>query len=327
MTLLIVSDISRKDQGGFELKKVSFTQKRYQKIAVAGETGSGKSTLLKIIAGLEQPDAGEILFENEHVKGPSENLVPGHPRIVYLSQNFELPKFLRVEQVLSYVNTLSADDADTLYRVCRIDHLLMRKTDELSGGERQRIAIARLLISSPSILLLDEPFTHLDIVHKNTLKAVIRDIGEKLKISCILVSHDPGDTLSWADKILVMKDGKVVQKGSPEKIYREPINEYVAGLFGRYNLLEIPEARFFYGKKTTSRKKKLIVRPEDFKLVTKKIKSIRGKVLQVSFLGNCYELEVRCLDGPTVIVQTDKSNIRPGSRVNIKGSRNHLWYI
>jgi ABC-type Fe3+/spermidine/putrescine transport system ATPase subunit len=326
MSLLTVSDVSRKDQGGFELKNISFTQRKYQKIAVAGETGSGKSTLLKIIAGLEQADSGEVSFEGERVKGPAENLVPGHPRIVYLSQNFELPKFLRVEQVLSYANTLTGDDADTLYKVCQIDHLLKRRTDELSGGERQRIAIARLLISSPSMILLDEPFTHLDMVHKNTLKAVIRDIGEKLKISCILVSHDPGDSLSWAEKILVMKEGKIVQKGVPEKVYREPVSEYVAGLFGRYNLLELSSAKFFYGKRVTSGKKKLVVRPEDFKLVPKKVKSIPGKVIQVSFQGNCYELEVKCGD-ITIIVQTDKNTIKVGSRVNVKGSPHKLWYI
>jgi ABC-type sulfate/molybdate transport systems ATPase subunit len=326
MSLLTVSDVSRKDQGGFELKNVSFTQKKYQKIAVAGETGSGKSTLLKIIAGLEQADSGEVLFEDERVKGPAESLVPGHPRIVYLSQNFELPKFLRVEQVLNYANTLSGDDADTLYKVCQIDHLLKRRTDELSGGERQRIAIARLLISSPAMILLDEPFTHLDMVHKNTLKAVIRDLGEKLKISCILVSHDPGDTLSWAEKILVMKEGKIVQKGVPEKVYREPVSEYVAGLFGRYNLFGSSGAKFFYGNRVTSGKKKLIVRPEDFKLVPRKVKSISGKVVHVSFHGNCYELEVKCGE-ITIIVQTDKNTIKVGSRVNIKGASHKLWYV
>lgn len=326
MSLLTVTDISRKDQGGFELKNVTFTQKKYQKIAVAGETGSGKSTLLKIIAGLEQPDSGEVMFNDEKVKGPAENLVPGHPSIAYLSQNFELPKFLRVEQVLSYANTLATEEAATLYDVCRISHLQMRRTDELSGGERQRIAVARLLISWPSILLLDEPFTHLDMVHKKTLKEVIRDIGDKLKITCILVSHDPSDTLSWADKILVMKDGKVIQKGAPEKVYREPVNEYVAGLFGRYNLLSFAEARSFYRRAADQPRKKLLIRPEDFKLVPRKVKSISGKVEKVSFMGSCYELEVRCGEC-VIIVQSDKSNVKEGSRVNVKGSREHLWYL
>jgi ABC-type lipoprotein export system ATPase subunit len=148
MALLTVENISR-TEGDFVLTGISFTQKKHQKIAIAGETGSGKSTLLKIIAGLQQADTGEVYLGKERVEGAYERLVPGHPRIAYLSQNFELPKFLRVEQVLNYANTLSEEAASTLYNVCQIDHLQKRRTDELSGGEKQRIAIARLLITSP----------------------------------------------------------------------------------------------------------------------------------------------------------------------------------
>src|SRR5688572_22923099 len=107
MTFLTVSGISKKGLGNFELQEITFLQRKNQKIAIAGETGSGKSTLLKIIAGMEQPDAGEVLFNEQRVKGPDENLVPGYPGIAYLSQDFELPKFLRVEQVLAYANNLS----------------------------------------------------------------------------------------------------------------------------------------------------------------------------------------------------------------------------
>src|SRR5690606_10088497 len=100
-------------------------------------------------------------------------------------------------------NVLSDESAQIVFEVCRISHLLGRKTDQLSGGERQRIAIARLLVSAPDLLLLDEPYSNLDVAYKRILQDVIRDIGRKLKISCILVSHDPADTLSWASKILV----------------------------------------------------------------------------------------------------------------------------
>src|SRR5688500_2555870 len=115
MTFLAVSDISKQGLGNFKLQDITFSQRKNQKIALAGETGSGKSTLLKIIAGLEQPDSGEVVFKNETVKGPAENLVPGHSGIAYLSQDFELPKFLRVEQVLSYANNLNQEEADTLF--------------------------------------------------------------------------------------------------------------------------------------------------------------------------------------------------------------------
>ncbi|MDZ7647072.1 MAG: hypothetical protein U5K54_07760 [Cytophagales bacterium] len=96
--------------------------------------------------------------------------------------------------------------------------------------------------------MLDEPFTNLDMVLKGILKKVIDDIGRKLKITCIMVSHDPADTLAWADEIIVLKDGNVVQQGPPKSIYRDPVNEYVAGLFGTYNMLTTATAKIF-GKK------------------------------------------------------------------------------
>ena len=211
--LLQVLRLSKQFENSWIVKDVDFVQKKYQKIVIAGETGSGKSTLLKMIGGLIQPDAGSIFFENKPVEGPDEKLVAGHPKIAYLSQHFELPKFLRVEQVLNYANSLSIKEASSIYTICQINHLLYRKTDQLSGGEKQRIAIARLLISKPKLLLLDEPYSNLDMMVKEILKSVINNIMKKLRITCILVSHDPVDSLSWADEILVMKDGKVIQQG------------------------------------------------------------------------------------------------------------------
>lgn len=298
MGLLIVKGINKLREERFVLKNINFAQEPFQKIAMAGETGSGKSTLLKIIAGLEQPDSGEVLFENQKVQGPEEKLVSGHPAIAYLPQYFELPKFLRVEQVLAYANHLTIREAEKLFRVCQINHLLKRKTNELSGGERQRIALCRLLLTKPKLLLLDEPFSNLDMVLKSILKSVIQSIGEKLKITCLLVSHDPADTLSWADQILIMKAGKVVQQGSPEKIYREPINAYVAGLFGKFNQLT-PTLR----KTLKIRGNQKYCRPEDFKISKqRKSNSIRCKVVNSKFGGSHYEIELTVLKSNFITV-------------------------
>ncbi len=206
MTLLTVKNISKKEKENLVVKDINFTQNPFQKIVIAGETGSGKTTLLKMIAGWIQPTTGEIRFKQKRVLGPEEHLIPGHPGIGYLSQHFELPNNYWVHEILEYANTLTLEQAIALYTVCRIEHLLQRRTDQLSGGEKQRIALARLLTASPQLLLLDEPFSNLDMLHKKIMKSVIHDIGEKLGITCLMVLHEAPDILSWADTILVMKE-------------------------------------------------------------------------------------------------------------------------
>ncbi|MCX8491152.1 MAG: ABC transporter ATP-binding protein [Cyclobacteriaceae bacterium] len=286
MELLQVKAVSKQRDHRFAVKNITFSQARLQKIAIAGETGSGKTTLLRIIAGLEQTSSGEVIFQGKKVKGPEETLVAGHPSIAFLPQYFELPKFLRVEQVLSYASHVSASEANRLFKLCQIETLLKRKTNELSGGERQRIALCRLLIGRPTLLLLDEPFSNLDMALKSKLKTVIQDISTKLKITCLLVSHDPDDTLSWAEQIIVLKEGKIVQKGTPEEIYREPVNAYVAGLFGKFLLLSDQQ------QKSLGHKKRKIVRPEDFKFVKKSRYSLPGIIKDIAFLGSNFEVKV-----------------------------------
>jgi iron(III) transport system ATP-binding protein len=287
--LLKIHDVSRANGSDFALSNINFSLERNGRVALAGETGSGKSTLLKIIGGLLDADSGKVIFRNRNVVGPSQKLVPGHPEIAYLSQHFDLPKFLRVEQVLAYANSLSRKQADEIYSICRIGHLLKRKTDELSGGERQRIAIARLLITKPKLLLLDEPYSNLDSVLKNILKQVIQEIGLKLNLSIILVSHDPADTLSWADQIMVLKDGNILQVGTPKDIYENPINQYVAGLFGSYMQLS-PVALKVLGitSKTTR-----IIRPENIEVFKTKAKVNTGKILSIVYFGTHYEIEIK----------------------------------
>lgn len=316
MPLLKVSNITCRIEDTVAVHDVSFTQKKLEKIAIAGETGSGKSTLLKIIAGLIQPDSGAIEFNQEKIDGPDDKLVAGHADIAYLSQHFELQKFLRVEQVLEYANKLTDDEAGTLFELCRIDHLLKRRTDELSGGEKQRIAIARLLISAPKLLLLDEPFSNLDMMQRNTLKGVLEDLCKGLKITCILVSHDPQDVLTWADKILIMRNGKVVQKGTPETVYKMPVNRYTAGLFGKFSRISVSETDLPIPGRNKIRQKELYLRPENLHLVPRNDKSVKSRVTRVIFTGDRYELELATAH-EELIVQTEKDRYKPGDYVYI----------
>src|SRR5580658_7119826 len=301
MDFLQVADVSAR---GGALKGISLVQQRKQRLAVAGETGSGKSTLLKVIAGLVQPEKGEVLLEGRRVLGPAETLVPGHPDIAYLSQDFELRNNYRVEEVLSYANELTDADADALYAICRIDHLLRRKTDQLSGGERQRVALARLLVRPPKLLLLDEPYSNLDRVHKEILRSVIGDILERFGMSCILISHDPPDILSWADEILVLREGRLVQKAGPERIYRQPADEYVAGLMGKYNRIHPVLAARLGRLPGAGQGKDLLIRPEKLTLSALGSAAARGRVTGISFQGGYYEVEVE-LAGNRLLVRAD----------------------
>lgn len=315
MTFLKVSGLRIRKEEGFALNNVSFSQAKLQKIAIAGETGSGKSSLLKAIAGLNQPDEGEVLFNGERVLGAGEKLVPGHPAIGYLSQHFELPKSLRIEQVLQYANKIPDTVAHTLYDVCEITHVLSRKTDHLSGGERQRVALAKLLIGSPELLLLDEPFTNLDMVHKNILKSVIDDIGHRLNITCMLVSHDPDDTLPWADEIIIMKEGQIVQKDSPQNIYRQPVNAYAAGLFGTFNLLTPSQSKQMSGGRGDTPAS--IARPEDFFLSRTDKTGWSGVIKAIRFFGSHREIVVALSENTLTVKATADSDFREGEKVYV----------
>jgi iron(III) transport system ATP-binding protein len=327
MTFLSVTSVSKKGEGDFFLNDINLTSQKFQKIAVAGETGSGKSTLLKIIAGLEQPDRGAVNLEGEEVKGPAHTLVPGHPVIAYLSQHFELPHALRVEQVLAYANVLTEKQAASLYDVCQISQLLERKTSELSGGERQRIALAKLLTAAPKLLLLDEPYSNLDPVHQKNMQSIVRTIGKRLKITCMMVSHEPHETLSWSDRIIVMKDGKVVQEGTPQTIYNEPASEYVAGLFGKYSLVGHRQAKpFFRLKGMKPHKRSMLFRPEHFRIVNKRDNVLSGTVVEVNFLGGYSELDVQVGDA-LIIVRTIQTGYKTGDKVYVAVDRKKIWYL
>ncbi|MDB5230705.1 MAG: Fe(3+)-transporting ATPase [Chitinophagaceae bacterium] len=328
MNLLTVSGVNKETGGNVILKDISFTQTKNQKIGIAGASGSGKTTLLKIISGLAQRSSGEVLLNNKKVWGPEEKLIPGHSSIGYISQHFELRNNYRVEEELSYTNQLPDAEAAAIYEVCRITHLLKRKTDQLSGGEKQRIVTARMLISSPELLLLDEPFSNLDIPHRQLMRDVINDIAERLKITCILVSHDPADVLSWADKVIVIKEGQIIQNDSPYNIYTQPADEYTAGLFGDYNLIPPQKNKSFYELAGQEIKpgKKLLIRPEDFTIATEEETALKGIVKAIHYFGSYYMITV-LLAGTTIAIKTQECNVAKGNSISLFLAPDKAWYV
>jgi ABC-type Fe3+/spermidine/putrescine transport system ATPase subunit len=203
---------------------------------------------------------------------------------------------------------------------------MKRKNDQLSGGEKQRVALARLLTTAPRLLILDEPYSNLDPILKNTLKSVIREICDDLNITCLLVSHDPLDTLSWADEVIVMKDGHIVQKGSPQTVYHQPASEYVAALFGSYNLISSAKAADFSQVSGLSiNGKNMFIRPERFRVVEQGQHALAGKIRDVSFMGSAYEVQVELASG-TITVKTDNSALEKGAPIYLSLSPADVWY-
>ena len=314
MALLSINSVSKFIANNSIVSNISFEQAPLQKIAIVGETGSGKSTLLKMIAGWVQPDAGELFLEGKRIKGPDEKLIPGQKEIAYLSQHFELRNAYRVEELLSYANTLTDIEATNLFEVCKIDHLLKRKTDQLSGGERQRIAIARLLISAPKLLLLDEPFSNLDLIHKNILKTVIQEIGERLQITCLMVSHDPHDILAWADQIIILKAGAIIQQGTAQEVYHHPVDAYAAGLMGNYQLCTQAIEKLF--DLSLKNEQQQFLRPEYFKIVAEGA-GIKAVIDRIFFMGGWSELQITIAD-TQITLKTMETSHQKGNTIFVQ---------
>lgn len=324
MNLLQVSHLFKYNGSSVVLHDIDVLFSSFRQLAIAGETGSGKTTLLKVIAGLIQPDAGTVLFEGERVLGPIEKLLPGHSRIAYLSQHFELRNNYRLDDFLEMASTVGEKEARRIYELCQIDHLLHRKTDQLSGGERQRTALARLLTTAPRLLLLDEPYSNLDGIHKQTLKTVINAIIAEGGTSCIMVSHEPQDVLPWAEELLVMQDGKIVQQGPPEKVYSQPVSEYVGGLLGDYNLLAAEDFLPGSVENSGSKGQQLFIRPERISL--QKDATGKGRVQNISFYGSYVLIDV--LFGDKLIkVKALHSSLQAGDAVSASASPDDLWFF
>ena len=315
MNLLDVNEITKSK--GATLKSTTFSVAKFSKISVIGETGSGKSTLLKLIAGLLEPETGLIEFEGKKVLGPNEKLIPGHESIAYLSQHFELHNNYYVHELLEYATKISDTEAEEIFQICQVNQLLKRKTDQLSGGERQRISLAKLLVGSPKLLLLDEPFSNLDMLHKKTIRKVIQDLSDKLKITCMLVSHDPLDILSWSDQILVMYEGAIIQQGTPQEIYFNPMNEYVAGLLGEYTFINPNSIKLKETFTNHSNELSVFIRPESIEINTDNSSGIEGFIKRITFFGSYYKIEVET-EEQLIILHTNINRLRIGSQIYIK---------
>ncbi|MEM9895304.1 MAG: ABC transporter ATP-binding protein [Bacteroidota bacterium] len=307
--MIELADISKIDNEETTLYPITRKIAEGTRLGIVGETGAGKSTLLKIMAGLEHPDSGELFFRGEKILGPKEKLVAGHQKIAYLSQHFELPKFISVREFLNRSVQVGETRANSLFKACDILDLLDNETRALSGGEKQRVALAQVITTSPELLILDEPFSNLDQLHKRTIRKTLHHLSQSFVPTMILVSHDPIDVMSWADEIWVLKGGKLVQVGNPKELYYRPKNKYVAGLFGPYSLISnvgLKSDKQDHFKKIGQR---YLVRPGQIQLKEAEPKR-QGIVQEVLFKGSYDELFI-VSEKETLIVysEPDRYNV------------------
>ena len=246
------------------ISNISFSIKKGDIVAIIGESGSGKSTLLKCLYGLLKPDSGEILFNGKKVKGPDEQLIPGHSEMKMVTQDFSLNIYAKVyDNIASMLSNtdIAGKQSKTMEMMERlhITKLKDKKIIELSGGEQQRVAIAKALISNTKVLLLDEPFSQVDSLLKNQLRADIKRLAKETGLTIILVSHDPTDGLFLADQLLILKDGELLQNDTPENTYQNPSNIYTAKILGNAVVLNQADAEQI-GIKTS--KQQVVFYPE-----------------------------------------------------------------
>jgi multiple sugar transport system ATP-binding protein len=247
--LITVNNLTKQHQAtqASGVRDVTFSIQKGDIVAIIGESGSGKSTLLKCIYGLLKPDAGEILLNGKKVKGPDEQLIPGNAEMKMVTQDFSLNIYAKVyDNIASMLaNTnVSLKETKTLevMEQLHIGHLRNKKITELSGGEQQRVAIAKALVSDTKVLLLDEPFSQVDSLLKNQLRADIKKLSKETGLTIILVSHDPTDGLFLADQLLILKDGELLQNDKPSVIYENPSHLYTAQILGNAVVLTAQEA-------------------------------------------------------------------------------------
>lgn len=240
--MLVVKNISFSYNKTRVVDNISFKAKKGQVVAIIGESGSGKSTILKLIFGEKDLEKGRISWCNKKILGPKNKLIAGHEFMKYVAQEFDLMPFTTAaENIGSHLSSFNPEKkkkrVSDLLNVVGLSKYANTKVLRLSGGQKQRIAIAKGLAAEPEVLLLDEPFGHIDSYKKRSLRRGVFDHLKSNQISCVIASHDKDDVLPFADYVVVVEEGKIIASGTPEKLYKNPVLPKIAAFFSDFSLI------------------------------------------------------------------------------------------
>ncbi|KRB62829.1 sugar ABC transporter [Rhizobium sp. Root708] len=320
MTLLTINGISKRYSRVQALDNISLNVEASSRTAIVGPSGSGKTTLLRIIAGFEQPDTGRVTLEGDLLAdGPTA--VPAHKRgIGIVSQEGALFPHLNVAENIGFGIARGAAGRDAriaeLLDMVELDrNMLSRRPHQLSGGQQQRVALARALGRQPRLMLLDEPFSALDTGLRENMRKAVARVLQAAGITTILVTHDQAEALSFANQVAVLREGRLVQSGSPQSLYRQPRDRETALFLGdavilpaivRDGLADCALGRVAVDGSHTG-KVEIMLRPEQIRVVTDENNSnYGGRVVEVEFGGATCTVSVS-LEGvalPPILIKT-----------------------
>ncbi|MGL5615458.1 MAG: spermidine/putrescine ABC transporter ATP-binding protein [Sarcina sp.] len=306
--IIQLNNISKTFEETNVLKDFSLSIKRNEFLTLLGPSGCGKTTTLKILAGFEQADKGEVLFENKNIN----NIPPYERPLNTVFQKYALFPHMNVFENIAFglkikkmKKEVIEEKVKEMLKLVSLSGYEKRTVDSLSGGQQQRIAIARALVNEPNVLLLDEPLGALDFQLRKEMQVELKRIQQKLGITFIFVTHDQEEALSMSDTIVVMDKGKIQQMGSPEDIYNEPSNRFVAEFIGESNIIDgimLEDFKVKFYDKTfdcvdkgfnENEKVDIVIRPEDVEMISCTSANITGEVVSVIFKGVHYEILVK----------------------------------
>lgn len=320
------------------IKNINLKVNEGEMISLLGPSGCGKSTTLKIISGLLEPDSGDILLNGSSVLN-----VPAEKRgAVIVFQDYLLFPHMTVEENIGFgLKMAKVDKSIRIQKVkemidlVQLNGLEKKYPSELSGGQKQRTALARALAISPKVLLLDEPFSNLDQRLRERMREFIQDLQRKLKITTILVTHDKEEALMLSDRIALMLDGKIVQFGTPDELYKRPINRAVADFFGDNNYIEgvIDKGVFrcnFGNYKVNIEKScsvTVMIRPENIRLKSKgKGSELWGRVTKRRYAGDRIYYNISIQGFELKCIESLRNVFEIGSEVEVDIDFNEAVY-
>lgn len=299
--MLQVNRISFSYSDKKNINAVDFSVERGKNVAIIGESGCGKSTLLKLIYGLYDLEEGQIFWNETEVTGPKFNLVPGMPFMKYLAQDFDLMPYITVaENIGKYLSNFYPEEKKEriaeLLQIVEMSEYADVKAQYLSGGQQQRVALARVLALEPEVLLLDEPFSHIDNFRKNALRRNLFAYLKAKGITILIATHDSVDALSFSDETIVLKNGQLVDYGKSSEIYRNPKSKYSASLFGEVN--EIQRSQLVENEKDDL----LFLYPHQLKVVENGFMKV---VVKQSYFKGSHYLIKAALGGKAIFFEHD----------------------